>query len=851
MPYLTDNATTKDSLNFEHFRAALRDIAATAQTPLTIGVFGTWGSGKTSLMQMVMDDLAGKTHSVRAVWFTAWKYDRHEALWRAFILRVLEALYPRQEVKDVPWAERPRLPLAQLSAGQKEQVQQLDRLASALYGTVSWEEGGKWAVEWSVAGKEFAKLPAFVLANLTGMSSLAEAIGLDPKLAEAIHRDIQTGYMNQLASMEQFEKAFSQAIRAVLGQEGRLIVFVDDLDRCLPEKAIEVLEAIKLFMEVPGVVFVLGMDKEVVQRGVEARYGTFFRQLPGRDGDLPISGDSYLQKIVQIPFHLPALAVDDLDPFIEGLARNVSAMTRQVLARGVYPNPRQVKRALNIFQLLRTIADNRFGAQGDEIADPLLAKTVLIQTQFPDLYQLWRQYPLVVQMLEAAYERRVVSEEEILTGRGRPAATVDLPQEEGPAAVRKAEDAPGRSQGLLADYLDNRTRYVLLARLLTYPPAGEAGQGRERARFAGLSRAQLHAYVRLAGAVESDTPLPVDVPADLLTELLSGEPVRRQDAVGRLQGEGDEAKTEAVRQRLVQVLQTPDQPTVARLSAGDALAGLGDPRFYGEAGYYLPREALLGFVAIPAGNFRMGSDPQQDPQADAAEQPQHTLPLPAYYLAKYPVTVAQFRAFAQASGHQPADEGSLQGAANHPVTRVTWHDALAYCRWLDGLLRGWAQTPAALRALLHNGHQVTLPSEAEWEKGARGTGRNLYPWGDAFDPDRANHQGSGRGGPSPVGGYPAGASPDGLLDMSGNVWEWTRSLWGDGKKTFGYKYDPQDGREELTRGDNWARILRGGSWYSEPAALRCAYRVRYDPDFWNVDHGFRVCVSPFPATSGR
>ncbi|MCA9992102.1 MAG: SUMF1/EgtB/PvdO family nonheme iron enzyme, partial [Anaerolineales bacterium] len=149
------------------------------------------------------------------------------------------------------------------------------------------------------------------------------------------------------------------------------------------------------------------------------------------------------------------------------------------------------------------------------------------------------------------------------------------------------------------------------------------------------------------------------------------------------------------------------------------------------------------------------------------------------------------------------------------------------------------------------GHQVTLPSEAEWEKGARGTGRNLYPWGDAFDPDRANHQGSGRGGPSPVGGYPAGASPDGLLDMSGNVWEWTRSLWGDGKKTFGYKYDPQDGREELTRGDNWARILRGGSWYSEPAALRCAARAGLGPGFGNDGLGFRVCVSPFPATSGR
>ncbi|RME09509.1 MAG: hypothetical protein D6816_04325, partial [Bacteroidetes bacterium] len=307
MTYLTDNPTPEDNLKFEDFRLALGDIAGKAATPLTIGIFGAWGSGKTSLMQMVKEDLTGKTNSVRTVWFTAWKYDRHEALWRALILRIIEALYPRQTLKDTPWEEQPRLPDDQLTEIQKEQVALLDRLASSLYGSVSWEEGGRWAVEWSKAGKEFAKLPAFVLANLTGMSSLAEAIGLDPKLAEAIHRDMQTGYMNQLVSMEQFENAFSQAVRKILGKDGRLIVFVDDLDRCLPEKAIEVLEAIKLFLEAPGVVFVLGMDKAVVQRGIEARYGAFFHQQPGRESELPISGDSYLQKIVQIPFHLPAL----------------------------------------------------------------------------------------------------------------------------------------------------------------------------------------------------------------------------------------------------------------------------------------------------------------------------------------------------------------------------------------------------------------------------------------------------------------------------------------------------------------------------------------------------------------
>src|SRR5690606_8785752 len=166
--------------------------------------------------------------------------------------------------------------------------------------------------------------------------------------------------------MEEFEKMFKEAVGLIDAPgKGRLVVFVDDLDRCLPEKAIEVLEAIKLFLEAAGVVFVLGMDKDVVQRGIEARYGTHFRQMPGTLAELPISGDSYLQKMVQIPFYLPSLAVDDLEAYIRSLDKRLGERTFQVIARGVYPNPRQVKRVLNIFRLLRTIADHRFGSDDD------------------------------------------------------------------------------------------------------------------------------------------------------------------------------------------------------------------------------------------------------------------------------------------------------------------------------------------------------------------------------------------------------------------------------------------------------------------------------------------------------
>ena len=110
-PYLTDEHTLADHLHFSDFRPALKEIILEANTPLTIGVFGAWGTGKTSLLRMLQKDVDEKGLTrLRTVWFTAWKYHQQDALWRAFLLRVLDALYPREdEPKDQPREERPRL----------------------------------------------------------------------------------------------------------------------------------------------------------------------------------------------------------------------------------------------------------------------------------------------------------------------------------------------------------------------------------------------------------------------------------------------------------------------------------------------------------------------------------------------------------------------------------------------------------------------------------------------------------------------------------------------------------------------------------------------------------------------
>jgi formylglycine-generating enzyme required for sulfatase activity len=246
----------------------------------------------------------------------------------------------------------------------------------------------------------------------------------------------------------------------------------------------------------------------------------------------------------------------------------------------------------------------------------------------------------------------------------------------------------------------------------------------------------------------------------------------------------------------------------------------------------LPFEPEL--ILIPAGEFLMGSDPQQDEYADDEEQAQHRLYLPDYYLAKTPVASAQYRAFVAATGHEaPAgwtNNAPARGEEDHPVVNVTWYDARDYCYWLSEVTgRGYA-----------------LPSEAEWEKGARGIDGRIYPWGDQWDAMRCNSDESGLGKTTSVHGYPQGASPYGALDMAGNVWEWTRSLWGKSwaRPAHRYPYRPTDGRENLDAEREVVRVLRGGAFHNSRRRVRCACRRWNDPGLRGNDLGFRVGVLP-------
>jgi formylglycine-generating enzyme required for sulfatase activity len=230
-------------------------------------------------------------------------------------------------------------------------------------------------------------------------------------------------------------------------------------------------------------------------------------------------------------------------------------------------------------------------------------------------------------------------------------------------------------------------------------------------------------------------------------------------------------------------------------------------------------------ILIPAGEFLMGSDPQKDRKAFEDEKPQHTLYLPDYSIAKTPVTNAEYLPFVEATGREAPKHWQAgkppTGKERHPVVYVFWRDAMAYCRWLAEV----------------TGRAYRLPSEAEWEKAARGADGRIFPGGDEWDRERCNSREDGLRDTTRVGRYsPGGDSPYGCVDMVGNVWEWCRSLYEP------YPYDPNDGREDPEAAGT--RVLRGGSWLNNENDLRAAVRSGDGPRSSTNYRGFRVVLAP-------
>ncbi len=216
-------------------------------------------------------------------------------------------------------------------------------------------------------------------------------------------------------------------------------------------------------------------------------------------------------------------------------------------------------------------------------------------------------------------------------------------------------------------------------------------------------------------------------------------------------------------------------------------------------------------VYIPPGEFTMGSNDYDD------EKPPHNVFLDGYWMGKYEVTFDQYDKYCEETRKKESyDEG--WGRGKRPIINVSWKDAKAYCDWLAK----------------KTGLKFKLPTEAQWEKAARGEDGRKYPWGNRVSKSLANYN-FNVGKTSPVGSYPKGASPYGLLDMAGNVLEWCND-WFD--KDY-YKNSPY--KNPLGPENGPVRVSRGGDWSDDADDLRCAYRSYGFPSVRAFVVGFRLC----------
>ncbi|MBM4045619.1 MAG: hypothetical protein FJ279_10925 [Planctomycetes bacterium] len=713
--------------------------AKSTRTPLTIGIFGDWGTGKTTLMKAVQSrldetseldkcsflspDEKGDFRWCRTVWFNAWKYGGRPEETQVALIDAIVSQMGKDNLVDT----------AVLAASQHKK--RLASVAQALLGAVlKSKTGGN---------------PGLDLANFEAEARFRQQM---PVLDEfrVLFDKLLVWYLRrgELPFKIDLAEVGPEDLK-LLDQTAVMAIFIDDLDRCLPAATVKVLEAIKLMVGRPETVFVLGASEGVVQEAIRIHYKE-------QEKTLAAEHQQYLEKLIQVRFELPRIRTKDVEDFVDALhkGRKLDDTLRPnlpLIVEGVSTNPRRIKTFINYLELQWALLAN--SGQAKELDRAVLTRWLVLDT----------------------------------AGRlpGKQSFTDfvrQLPPTERPEFIQKAQAL--------------------------------AKEGKDRETWPRNLYPRLWAVLRHESFSFEVKPEVVD-----LLIHLSAPPVEASS----------EPKPPAVQ---------PEPGASARPTPERAA-----PR------PYRPETLMPDLVDVPAGSFLMGSA-QDDPDASSNEKPQFRNRLPAYRIGRYPVTNAEFDRFVKAKGYEHrslwtdagwgwradrTDREHYRGEfdkPDHPAVGVSWFEAVAYCKWLTHTLRASGQ--------LTKSELIRLPSESEWEKAARGEHGRKWPWGNEFDPKKANTV-VGAGAllcTTPVGLYsPAGDSPYGCADMAGNVWEWCQTKWLRDYRYYHYGEDGED-RESL-RGDV-GRVVRGGEWGGDARRCRATYRHVYGPSLRSDDVGFRV-----------
>jgi hypothetical protein len=406
IPYLEDLPADVPQFDFDIAGAALAELLIQETRGATVlGIHGGWGTGKTTLMYEVRDALLKALGEplVVVIDFNAWKYEAREALWRALMLRVIGELRDREIA-----------------------VGQLTELEDSMYRAFEVQQAGGWSVNWRTAGVEVASVALEVLQLGFAGRFLRRVVGRkdddDTKgiigqddvtaLAGVLERETVRRHVERVASIEQFLSLFRAVIGEFEKQGLKVVVLVDDLDRCLPESALEIFESIKLFMDAPGVGFVVAVDREIIKKGLAMRYAQ--REEAGRP---MIDADEYIEKTIALSFDVPPLSTSDIEGLIATADPRfgVSASHHQLLMIGLGANPRRVKRFMNVLRVQLELAAQvqargravptalTAGASDDERGT--LLKLLVLGYRYPSVEQIARSDAALLAELQSIATR--------------------------------------------------------------------------------------------------------------------------------------------------------------------------------------------------------------------------------------------------------------------------------------------------------------------------------------------------------------------------------------------------------------------------------------------------------------
>jgi formylglycine-generating enzyme required for sulfatase activity len=874
---LSDQATVDDALGFTPYVTAIAEFLLNPDTepPLTLSIEGEWGSGKSSFMKQLDKYLREKGQ--RTVWFNAWRHDKAEAVWATFALSFIKQISTPKSWRDWPRILYGYFKLQflrfNLEKGLFELIKSLPLmlfvvcttiaipLILAIYGVQGITELVKATnsqdVLWNriqAAFKILFTVGGLTLSGTGVIAGIRSLLGNFQKLLNNPKNNLikyieAPDYKKQSAFIEEFHEDFGKIVDAYIG-DGKVFVFIDDLDRCEHSKAADLMQAINLMIaEDPSVVFILGMDREKVAASLAVKYEQLLTYLPSEiqeiDPEILVQrkldkglayGYSFIEKFVQLPFQVPQPSLTDFDRLFEQLTKsksssastkitptqrsfwtlpkltwfkgknqnlqtsqipetieqttNLTAITQQLVQTEAKFLPTQTQKRL---ETIKVIFDQDSSTERDAIrmVAPIFDYNPRRIKQFLNLFRL----KFYIAYLTGLFDR-------IEEGEGT------MSQE--PLTVFQLAKFTAISLKYPLLLLDLELDKSLLSTLYRYDLVGNRknfdnvkGQGE-------FSSQEKNRLIYWLGHDKLRALLAYNVQENVKES--ESNQVSSQFSLANLNV-----------QKLLQV-----SPQVIRQNQGLVVKNLSSLL---APDLQVVVDQILGqMVEIPGGSFLMGTDEAEVQRLNQKystevfnrELPIHRVTLQKYFLGKYPVTQEQYQAV---MGNNPS---KFQDNPKNPVEQVSWQDAQAFCQKLRKL----------------TGQDFRLPTEAEWEYACRAGTQTRYYFGDdesqlgdyAWYDENSDSKTHSVGHKKP--------NDWGLYDTHGNVWEWCEDSWHDS-----YANKPENiknnGSIIWSDSNESYHVLRGGSWYLNSWDCRSANRFRLNADYRNSNIGFRLVLSSF------